>query len=227
VVRHPLSQLRSYDPLVGWLRKTLKWGSICLGGLVATLAILLLWGYENHRIKPRSGCPLLAWLMPIDHSELLPGDYIEVREFSAGPYSWEPLYVRIYADGRVERDTVVTIRGEMIGCPLHAADRTARIRQEDAQKLLIRARDGGFCRLCDSYRYPAHVYDAGSSEVTLSLHGKSKSVWNSLGKPPQLFGELIDSTLSLSPMDELADPMKFSDQRSAECEEFLEKQNHH
>jgi hypothetical protein len=176
---------------------------------------------------PREGCPLIAWMIPINHSEILPGDYIQLRVLSAGPFSKEPYYVRIYSDGRVERDTIWTVRGETFGCPLHPADRTFRISSAVAQRLLIRARDGGFCRLCSKYQYPGMIFDAGSTELTLSLHGKSKNVWNHAGSPPLLFDELTEGIWAISPMDNLADPMKFTPQRSAECEAFLEEQESH
>jgi hypothetical protein len=100
-----------------------------------------------------------------------------------------------------------------------------RASPEVAKKLLEQARDGGFCRLCAQYRYPGFVFDAGSTGLTLSLHGKSKSVADDAGKPPPLFRELADSIEAISPMDNLADPRKFTPARSVECEDFLERQD--
>jgi len=208
---------------VARIHKTLKWIAITFVILITIGALRLIWLYQEARIKPRFGCPLLVWVMPPDHSEIQSTDYIDLREGSAGPYMWEPIHIRIYANGLVERDTVETVRGDTFGCPLHPADRTLRISPEAAEGLLTRARDGGFCRLCAGYQYPSFIYDAGSEELTLSLHGKSKAVWNHEGEPPPLFGELIGSIYAISPMDNLADPAKFTAQRSAECEAFLEQ----
>jgi hypothetical protein len=68
------------------------------------------------------------------------------------------------------------------------------------------------------------IFDAGASTMTLSLGGKQKSVWDHAGKPPVLLDELYDDIDKLVPMDDLADTHKFSPERAAECETFLEQQ---
>ena len=213
-----------YDAYVGSLRKTLKWSAVAVAVLIAAGAARFLWLYETTPIKPRSGCPLIARFLPIDRSEILPTDYIDLREESAGPYSWEPIHIRVYGSGVVERDTVETVRGETFGCPLHAADRTLQVSPAAAKELLIRARDEGFCRLCAKYQFPGQIQDAGSEELELSLHGKSKSVWDHVGNPPPLFGELIEAIWAISPMERFADPSRFTPDREAECRHFEDEQ---
>lgn len=204
------------------MRKVLKWTAICIAGVVALVAISP-WIFPRNPFMSRSGCPILAWLMPIDHSEFLPGDYLEWR-LSPGLSTWYPFYVRIYGDGRVERDTVETRGGFTYGCPLHPADRTARISPAGAKKLLSEAREGGFCRLCSFYN--TGVMDLGTSTLTLSLHGRVKAVQDHTLDPPQLIPQLTKSVLELTNMNDMADSARFSPVRKAECGEFFEEERH-
>lgn len=204
-------------------RNIAKWSGITFVALLGSVVLLFFFAWRAHQIQARVGCPVLAWLIPIDHTPIGSNDYIEITAGGGLTY-WEPIHIRIYGDGRVERDTVETIRGFTTGCPLHPDQRTTRVSPQDAKKLLELARDGGFCRLCSVYQYPGIIYDAGSSTMTVSLGGKEKSVRNHAGKPPPILNELYDSIDKLTPMDDLADTHKFSPEREAECSAFLEQQ---
>jgi hypothetical protein len=196
---------------------------IILLAFLGIVAFVLIRASLNRQYRPREDCPILAWLHPISKTPIASDDYIEV-DAGGGWTSWEPIHIRIYGDGRVERDTVETTRGNTFGCPLHPDQRSLHIPAEVARKLLLRARDGGFCRLCAIYQYPAMIFDAGSETLTLSLGGKRKSVWNHEGNPPPLFGELDDTIGKLVPMRDLADTGKFSPARAAECDAFMQQQ---
>jgi len=166
-----------------------------------------------------------VWITPVDRAEVVPDDYIELN--SAGGYSsLEPVDVRIYGSGLVERETLGTIGADTFGCPLRDSDKTLYISPASAKALLERARDGGFCRLCAAYEYPGFVSDAGTEGVTLSLHGKVKSVWNHAGHPPPIFAELADKIWTLSRIESVADTTKFSPDRKAECRINATRVNH-
>jgi hypothetical protein len=185
--------------------------------VLVTVAGLGLWSVaERLKLLPRSGCPILARMMPINRSEIQASDYIEFDAMAIGPHIYEPVHVRIYGNGLVERDTVMKIGSRIFGCPLHDADKTLRIPVATARTLLERARDNGFCGLCSSYQHD--VFDGGLNVETLSLHRNRKSVWNHNGEPPPLFDDLAGRILALSGVHALADTSNFSSERKAECE---------
>jgi hypothetical protein len=172
----------------------------------------------------------LGWLQPKSGDEihvsiekltaagsLEASDFIELDQVAAKVM---PTHIRIYADGRIERDTTSEEFRFATGCPLKASDKELRVAPADAQRVIARARDGGFYHLSDDYRASSVVYDAGISVLRLWIHGQVKRVQDRAGSPPALFGELLDSIRKLSPMDEFAYPWKFSAERKAECEEF-------
>jgi hypothetical protein len=206
-------------------RKIVKWSAI---GLTALLLVTVGgFGLLYARVtwwdnRPKVDCPILAYLRPISHAPITASNYLEI--FTVSAWGYEPVRIRIYGNGNVERDTTVVIfNGQTLGCPLHEADKHLRIPPKDAVYLLTRARDGGFCRLCGRYVHRG-VSDAGGELVTLSLGGKVKSVDSRAGTPPPLFNELIESTFRLSPMDNLADTRKFTREREDECSIFSEQQ---
>jgi len=204
-----------------WLRRTLLSLLICTAGIVLTCAVL--WSRAVF-LRSKSGCPMLAWLLPLPHKQVVPSDYIEL-EADGGLTPWEPVTVKIYGDGRVERDT--TRRGHdgwISGCPLHPADNHIQIPAQAAKDLLQRAQAGGFCRLCDAYTFPGEIMDAGSSEVTLSIGGQVKSTWNHAGTPPQLYNELETTIWHLSSLIVFVDTRQYSPERKAECSRFSDEQ---
>lgn len=165
----------------------------------------------------QEGCPSHAVSVPIDQTPIAPTDFIEFDVVAAflppGPYQ-----VRVFADGRVERETS--------WCPLHAEDRTIYVDPEVAQKLLVRARDGGFRQLCARYTFamrPDLNVDGNETSIMLSLHGQSSTVVNSLGKPPSIYNELSDAIAKISPMRKLADYYNFTPERKAECDAIRAK----
>jgi hypothetical protein len=210
------------------LLKLAKWTGLCLVAVV--IALYFVWVYLDYRIRqesqmiPQEDCPILAWLHPIDRIPIKPDDYIELRSWSAGPYSGEPIHIRIFADGRLERDTVEIVDGNTDGCPMEEGDKIKLISAKVATALIASARDGGFCRLCRSYHQPGFVFDGGGATVTLSLNKKVKTVSYSNIPPPPLVGELEGRIGLISPMSEFANPQKFSPARAAKCEAFMEAQ---
>ena len=170
-----VARIRGIAPRIG----------LCIVIVVGTLGVVLWRTSLAKRILPGSECPILEWMKPIDHSGILPTDYIELNGTAIGPRMFEPVHARIYGDGLVERETVMTIRGYTFGCPLHDSDKTFHISSSASQLLLAKARDGGFCRLCASYQTEG-VMDGGIEEVTLNLHGRSAAAvertgWKNLG----------------------------------------------
>jgi hypothetical protein len=131
-----------------------------------------------------------------------------------------PLRIRVYADGRIERDTVSREFGRTVGCPLNESNKAVKVAPDDAQRVIAKARDSGFYGFANEYNASSVVLDAGTYSLLLSIHGQTKRVSNHVGNPPPLFGELIDTILKLSPMDEFIYPSKFSPERKAACEEF-------
>jgi hypothetical protein len=220
-----LSSKVRYDPSMRWVRRILFWTGVCLAVAITAVGILLWRVSERSRIKAKSGCPLITWAPLLPHPKIEPNDYIELNAVGAGPnIPFEPVRVRIYASGLVERETVKTMRGYTFGCPLHEADKTLQIPPEKAQALLAKARDGGFCSLCSTYQYPGWVFDAGTEQITLKLGGRIKLVFDHAGKPPQIFWDLEDQIWDLSNIASVADTRKFSPDREAECEKYSETQ---
>jgi hypothetical protein len=210
------------------LVKIAKW--IGIGLAAALIGLYFFWVYIDYQVRrqsrmiPKEDCPILALLHPIDRTPIKPDDYIELTSDSGGPYAWNPVSIRIFANGRIDRETVHTIRGVAYGCPLEEADKTLHIPATTATTLIARARDGGFCRLCGSYHYPGFVFDGGSETITLSINKKAIAVSNSEGTPPPLFLELGDAIAKLSPMGNLADPRAFAPKRATKCEAFLQNE---
>jgi len=167
----------------------------------------------------QSGCPSYA-PSPIDRTAIARTDFIDFHILAAflppGAYQ-----VRVFADGRVERETS--------WCPLHPEDKTIYVDPEVAKKLLIRARDGGFRQLCATYtfvRWPGLNRDGNETSLTLSLQGQSKTVLNSLGKPPAIYNELTDAIQRISPMEKFS-YQHFTPERKAECEAIRAKRMSH
>jgi hypothetical protein len=214
-----------YDFRMAKTRKPLS--RIGLGTLVATgLLGAVLWNIaERLHFTPQSGCPILAWIAPLDRPDILPTDYIEMTSMAIGPRASEPVHVRIYGSGLVERETVATIGGYTVGCPLHDSDKTLHVSSATAQVLLVRARDAGFCRLCTSYQNMG-VMDGGITEVRLSLHGKLKTVSDHNGDPPPVFSELVGHVWEISGIESVANFRKFSPEREAECRRIEEGRIH-
>lgn len=132
---------------------------------------------------------------------------------------FEPVHVRIYGSGLVERDTVETIRGQTFFCPIRDSDKTLHISPASAKDLLEEARDQGFCRLCAIYQ-DSDVLEGGHQEVRLRLRGKVRTVWNHSGNPPPVFHQLVDRIWTLSEIQSLADIQNFPPDRQAECRKF-------
>jgi hypothetical protein len=210
------------------VRKTTKIVSVICLAIIALLAFNARTVYRFLRLlgPPTEGCPLFSRLLPIKSLPLSPSDYIE-HDCFPGLSSWNPGDVRIYADGRVERETTWKMRnGFVVGCPLHEADKHARIDPQTAQALINHAQQAGFCRLCSAYFPPRNVSvsDAGASVVQISIANHVKTVHDAAGDPPPLFHELGAAIDRLLPMDLLADNAKFSPERVAECNSFREHQ---
>ena len=194
-------------------------GVVIAGGVLGAA----LWSTPmGKRLLPKSGCPIFAWIKPIDRSRILPTDYIELEATAIGPRLFEPVHVRIYGNGLVQRETEMTLRGATFGCPLHDSDKTLHISPSDSQLLLAKARDGGFCRLCASYQN-AGVMDGGIEMVTLNLRGASRTVSNHNGDPPPLLDEVSAGIWELSRIANVADPRKFTPERAAECRRIEEE----
>ena len=152
---------------------------------------------ENPAQFAQRGCPTNAQSIPVDGTPISQTDFLEFKVVAAfspmGPYR-----IRVYGDGRVER--------EMTQCAVHPGGSTIRVSPDAAQTVLNRARDGGFRQLCSMYRFvprPGLRVDGDETALTLSLHGQAKTVVNSLGRPPSLYNELADAIEKMSPMGEL------------------------
>lgn len=145
---------------------------------------------------------------------LSPTDFIELNQSAT---KLLPVHIRVYADGRIDRDTVTTAFGHTTGCPLEA-NRAIKVAPEEAKRVIETARSQGFYALSSSYAAP--VVDLGTSVLTLSVNGQEKSVSDHAGDPPPLFWELVDSIRKLSPMEEFIYPWRFSAERKAACAEF-------
>ena len=132
----------------------------------------------------------------------------------------EPIHVRVFASGDVERDTLVKIGGHTFGCPLRNSDKWIRISPFAARAFVAQTRDAGFCRLCRSYGHTGSVSDGSIEEITLSVRGKAKTVRNRGGHPPPVFSRVSDQIVILSDLNNLANPGEFSLERIAECQRF-------
>ncbi len=198
------------------------------GGIGALLLVLFVLVFHFAAVReppPTEDCPLLSRFVPLPRTPVSTNDFLELRSWP-GYSSWNPYTVRVYGDGRIERETTAFIdwRQNTAGCPLPEADRHGRIPSGEAASLIARARDGGFCRMCGVYRAKDIVRDAGSAKLTLSLGGNIRSVFDSAGDPPPLFHDLAHEVEILTSIQRFADRSTFSAKREAECNAFGEEQ---
>ena len=189
------------------------------------LIIALVYIYPHIDLPQRSrlNCPLLAQLKPLSKASVQATDSLELSTFSGKPST--PYTVRIYGDGRVERDTVISlIGGWNSGCPLHEVDKHLQISAAQANALISKARDGGFCRLCELYQPTHPTLDGSFHQLTLTFHGKTNSVANLSIHPPPLFAELVSSFSALPSIPDYATTEHPSRQRMLECNAFMKSQ---
>ena len=191
-------------------------------GLFA-IAALYVGPYISLPQRPKLGCPLLAWLRPLSKASIQPTDSLElITSFGELP---RPYKLRLYGDGHIDRDTVIALSQDFsIGCPLHEADKHLQVAPAQALALIAKARDGGFCRMCNLYRSTHPMQDEKGEMLTLNVEGKSYEVANVSGNPPYLFAELSRSLASISPIPEYASTEHPSPQRKAECRQFEDTQ---
>ena len=203
--------------------KITKWIAITLFASVAIL-VALVYGTEKWQEFGVRGCPILVWLTPIRHTPIQPNDYLQLANGYAGPGGHGGDTIRVYGDGRIDRDTTITFAdGFVMGCPLHEADKHLRIPSAQASAIIAKARDGGFCRLCAIYS--GRAYDAGSHDLTLNIQGKSHQVIsNYVGYTPPIFREVEAAILQLSPPVSYANRHPESPERKAECKRFEDTQ---
>jgi hypothetical protein len=169
-------------------------------------------------------CPVLAWLRPTPHTPIQANDWLQLE--ALGDKQPRELTVRLYGDGRVERDIIITTPFDTsMGCPLHESDKHLQIPAEQARAILSKARDGGFCRLCQIYQSSHDNPSGGYTQLSFSLAGKTKQAMDASGNPPPLYGTLVDSITDLSPaFPTYATATVRSPERIAECRQFEQEQ---
>jgi hypothetical protein len=186
------------------------------------IAVVYVYPHINLPQRPRLNCPLLAQIEPLSKAPVQATDSLELITFDGKPRT--PYTVRLYGDGRVERDTVIYLAGFPFGCPLHEIDRHLRIPAAQADALISKARDGGFCRLCELYQATHPSSDGTADQLTLTFHGKINRVANVSGNPPPLFAELANSLSTIAPIPDYATTTRPSQARMLECHAFEESQ---
>jgi hypothetical protein len=186
------------------------------------LALMYFSPHINLPHRPRLNCPLLALIKPLSKAAVQPTDSLELATYTS---EFVPYTVRIYGDGRVERDTLFSsIPSLTSGCPLHDVDKHLRIPTAQALAIISKARDGGFCRLCELYQ-PTHPTSGGSlDQLTLTLQGKTNRVVNISTHPPQLFAELVTSFSALPPLPDYATTHHPTRERMRECDDYFKSQ---
>jgi hypothetical protein len=192
---------------------------------VLGLVILALVYFDPHINLPQRttlGCPILARLRPLSKAPVVATDFLEYTLY--GGSDLVPYTVRIYGDGRVERDTLVPSFAPThfppTGCPLHDADKHFRIPAAQANALISKARDGGFCRLCQLYQQAKSTHDGDFVGLTMSFHGKTNSVSNISGNPPPVFAELVGPFKAFSSLPDYATTHHPTRERMRECIAF-------
>ena len=165
----------------------------------------------------QEGCPSRASSIIMNQTPLSPADFIELNRIAAfspiGPYQ-----IRVFADGRIERETP--------WCPLHPNDKIIHVDPDVARKLLIRADEGGFRQLCAVYTFvprPGLSVDGNETSLKLSIHGQPSTVLNAVGNPPAIYDQLEEAIQKLSPMEKLANYSGFTPERKAECDAIRAK----
>jgi hypothetical protein len=199
---------------------------VCIFFICGLLVIACLY-FSPHIDLPRPptvNCPLLAQLEPLSKAPVQATDSLELVTYSSQIHT--PYTVRIYGDGRVERDTVLSLLPPSfhIGCPLHDADKHLQIPAAQANALISKARDGGFCRLCELYEATHPAADGSFDQLTLTFHGKTNRVANISVHPPTLFAELVNSFGALPSLPDYATTTHPSRQRMLECNAFTKSQ---
>lgn len=154
---------------------------------------------ESTNQYAQDGCPAKTASAPAGQTQLAPTDFVEFNVITA----FSPLgryRVRVFSDGRVER--------EIPGCLLNKQDTGLQVGPEIAQKLIVRTRDGGFNQLCSDYSLvpqPGTVVDGDETSITLSLHGQSKTVRDTLGNPPAVYFDVSKAIQGIARIRELKD----------------------
>lgn len=204
--------------------KVLAWTTLSITCLLVAVAIW--WVYIGSLQPARRGCPLLAWLKPIEKYPILPGDFLEITW--GGGYGGGIGTIRIFGDGRIERDTTIRHRNGVIdGCPLRAEDRIVSIPPPTAIALITKARDQGFCRLC-AYYFPGErvgVSDAPTTTITLHTGAITHRVSDHAGSPPALYRELLhEIDTATPPFPPYANWRTQSHEDEESCLDFEKKQ---
>ena len=193
---------------------------------VCGLLVLAFVYFEPHLNLPRPSrtfCPILARLKPLSKAPVEAADSLELVTFVGKPMT--PYTLRIFGDGRVERDTVVSLMpGISTGCPLHDPDKHLQIPAAQAAALIAKARDSGFCRLCQIYESTHPSKNDGYDQLTLSFHGNTNKALNSSGNPPRLFADLVSSLSIISSIPEYATTNRPSRERMTECNAYNKAQ---
>ena len=189
---------------------------------VLGIVILALLYFDPHIDLPQRaklGCPILDRIKPLSKVPVQATDSLEYTMH--GGKGAVPYTVRIYGDGRVERDTLIPSIAPShfppTGCPLHDADKRFQIPAAQANSLISKARDGGFCRLCQLYQSTHPTSSGDFDQLTLTFHGKANSVANISGDPPPLFAELVGSFNAFSSLPGYATTHHPSRERMLEC----------
>jgi hypothetical protein len=197
-------------------------GIFFVGGLLV-IAYFYFDPHINLPRPPKLFCPLLAQLEPLSKAPVRAEDSLELVTLSST--SGTPYTVRIYGDGRVERDTVLSFPANYhVGCPLHEDDKHLQIPAAQANALITQARDGGFCRLCRVYQSTHATTDGDFNQLTLTFYGKTNTVANSSRHPPPLFTELLNAFSTLPSLPDYATTHYQTRERMLECNAYFQSQ---
>lgn len=153
---------------------------------------------------------------PAGGAAAAPGDFIQLVIV---PFKWPIQTVRIYGDGRVDRDSVATLGDDyLFGCPLHEIDVHQHISATAAEKVIAKAQNVGLSGWDPRYAAPGPVLDAGSSALTLAVNGHTHTVRNHAGSPPTAYFDIIEEIERIEPpMPKYAEWGHQSDERTKEC----------
>lgn len=177
-------------------------------------ASIALFAISGCSIEPLPSTQVTSSALATAHVD--PTDYIQL---AFGGFKGLHRTIRIYGDGRVERDTAtVSSTDYVMGCPLHESDTHTHIPAGVASNLIANAKQSGFYALKESYVPPSPVLDGGSSELKLSVAGIIHVVSDRNGSAPDVYFQISKAIEKAEPKLPSYAHWPYGDARQHECE---------
>ena len=162
------------------------------------------------------GCSRAREIAPPERQDapILASDYLQLEVVG---FKLTPVTIRVYGNGKVERNTIVVWKQHVFGCPLQPQDQTVSIEPSRAARLIREAVSDGFLSWNSQYEPAVTTLDGSSVDLTLFVAGHAKRVTDHNGEPPEAFHSLVAKVEDAAPIPAYAASTTHSSERSAFC----------